>query len=56
MVTHYVSDYDGKRNSDAVDHPAEAPASFVEDVTAKVVAPEGEKSTPKKTATAKTKG
>ena len=57
MVTHYVEDYDGKRNADAVDPaPAEVEASFVEDVTAKVVTPEGDKSAANKTSTAKTKG
>lgn len=56
MVTHYVEDFDGKRNSDAVDPaPEETPASFVEDVTAKVVEPES-KSAAKKTSSAKTKG
>lgn len=54
--THYVEDYDGKRNSDAVDRPAEVDASFVEDVTAKVVTPAGDESSPKKTSRAKTKG
>lgn len=54
--THYVSDFDGERNDDAVDHPAEVEASFVEDVTAKVVTPKGGESAPKTTSRAKTKG
>lgn len=56
MPTHYVEDYDGERNSDAVDRPAETQASFVEDVTAKVVTPKGDESSPKTTSRAKTKG
>ena len=56
MPTYYVEDYDGKRNSDAVDAaPAEVAASPVEDVTAKVVEAEA-KPAAKKTSRATTKG
>lgn len=56
MPTYYVEDYDGERNDDAVPAtPAETDASFVEDVTAKVVEPEAA-ATPQKTSRAKTKG
>jgi len=56
MPTYYVEDYDGKRNSDAVDAvPAEVDATPIEDVTAKVVEADA-KPAPKKTSRAKTKG
>lgn len=60
MPTHYVSDYDekkhGKKNKDAdPETPETVPASFLEDVTAKVVTPPT-KATPKTSPSAKTKG
>jgi hypothetical protein len=55
MPTYYVEDYDGKREKDAVGPaPAETDASFVEDVTAKVVEPRA-KPAAKKSAKATTK-
>lgn len=56
MPTHYVEDYDGERNSDAVDPaPAEVKALHVEDVTAKVVEPKASPRAAKKTSQAETK-
>lgn len=50
MATHYVSDFNGKRDKDSTQEPAEVPASPVEgDPEAKVIAAP-EKSTPKKSA------
>lgn len=62
MPTYYVEDYDGKKASDAVDReqiplPDEkATQSEANPARAKVVEAEGEKSEPKKTSRAKTKG
>lgn len=53
--THYVEDYDGDRNDDAVERVVLAPV--VDDgVTAKVVEPESKPKAAKKTSSAKTKG
>lgn len=56
MPTYYVEDYDGERNEDAVDQVVLSPVVDDGEVQAKVVAPEGTKSEPKKTSRAKTKG
>lgn len=53
MPTYYVEDYDGERNSDAVERETLSPVAEVE---AKVVEPEQPKKPAKKTSRAKTKG
>jgi hypothetical protein len=55
MPTHYVEDYDGERNDDAVEPVVLSPV--VDDaVTAKVVEPESKAKPAKKTSRAQTKG
>ena len=54
MVTHYVEDYDGKRNDDAAAPLTLTPV--VDEVTAKVVEPKSKPKTAKKTSRAQTKG
>lgn len=57
MPTHYVEDYDGERNEDAVDRVVLSPVSDLDDeVEAKVVEPAKAKKAAKKSATAETKG
>ena len=51
--THYVEDYDGERNDDAVERVVLSPVS---DLDAKVVTAEDEKREPRKSARARTKG
>ncbi len=53
MPTHYVEDYDGERNADAVEPVVLSPV--VTDVEAKVVEPESKPKAAKKTARAQTK-
>lgn len=62
MPTYYVEDYDGKKASDAVEReqiplPEEKATEFEPNAAkAKVVEAEDEKSEPKRTSRAKTKG
>jgi hypothetical protein len=55
MVTHYVEDYDGERNTDAAEPVVLAPVPD-DAPTAKVVEPESKPKAAKKTSRAKTKG